>query len=419
MPRRHEISRPRVAIGAVVWGGLLLFVAFTVLSPEGAAHEPADKLVRYVTESPRRIELRFPPGTWLERGDPVFIRDPDRFLLRIGRVTEVERNGALTAAVSIYPEHANVLRADSRAESFVVRVSAAWVVETLLPPDRLRAIREEAALFFEREGGAVREALWPELKKALLDVIAMYEEEFPKALAVRSDRWKAIYERHREGVVKEELLPVLEEVVLPIAKARLEPFLTEVGRELWKELPIWSLGIRYVLERVPGSREDQVEEKFKEYLEAKAAPILEKHSPEALRLAGSILQDSLSDERVREALGKVAKELAADEELGDLLRETANELVLENERLARILEERWEAGLRAAVLDASRRLDPLVREVVNGIVLNERRDGINPRLAQVLRTAVFRKDGRWILLTPGTGAPLPDGAALAGSRYGE
>jgi hypothetical protein len=266
---------------------------------------------------------------------------------------------------------------------------------------------------------AVREALWPELEKALVDVIAMYEEELPKALAARSEDWQAIYDRHREGAVKEYLGPALEEVVLPIAKEKLGPFLEEVGRELWKELPIWSLGIRYVLERVPGTKEDQVSTKFNQYLEAKAVPILEKHSPEALRIAGVVLKETIADPRVRAALGKVAKELAMDQELSALLRDTANKLVLENEQLSGILKKRWESGLRAAVLDASRRLDPLVREVVNGIVLNPERNGINPRLAQVLRTAVFRKDGRWILLTEGTGEPLEDGAILAGSRYGE
>ncbi len=419
MPRRHEISRPRAAIGAAVWGGLLLFVAFAVFSPEGAAHAPAGKLLDYVAKSPRDLTISFPAGTSLSRGDPVFIRDPEKFLLRIGRVEEVTRDGAVLARVSVYPEYGGLLRTQTRAESFVVRVGANWVIETLLPPDRLREIREEAALFFEREGAAVRRALWPELKIALVDVISMYEEELPKALAARSVEWKSIYERHREGVMKTELAPVLEEVVLPIAKARLEPFLTEVGRELWEELPIWSLGIRYVLERVPGTEEDQVEKKFKEYLDQKAAPILEKHSPEAMRIAGAILKETVDDERVRLALGKVAKELAADEDLSALLRQTANELILENDRLSGILMDRWESGLRAAVLDASRRLDPLVREVVNGIVLNRERNGINPRLAQVLRTAVFRKDGRWVLLTPGTGSPLPDEAVLSGSRYGE
>jgi len=323
------------------------------------------------------------------------------------------------ARLSIYPEHAGALRTDTRAESFVVRVGATWVIETLLPPERLKAIREEASPFFEREGSAVREALWPELEKALVDVIAMYEEELPKALAARSADWKFIYERHRDGVVKEDLVPVLEAVVLPIAKERLEPFLTVVGRELWKELPIWSLGVRYLLERVPGTKEDQVEQKFKEYLEQKAAPILTKHAPEAMRIAGEILKETIADPRVREALGKVAQALAADAELSALLRKTADDLVLKNGKLLAILEERWESGLRAAVLDAARRLDPLVREVVNGIVLNRERDGINPRLAQVLRTSVFRKDGRWILLTPGAAEPLTDGATLTGSRYGE
>jgi hypothetical protein len=420
MARTHELSTSRVALGAAVWGGLVLFVAYAVLAPTGPAKAPADKLLRYATESPRRLTVGFPRGTDLLEGDPVFIRDPEKFLLRIGRIESVGTDaGGLLAHLSIYPEHAGVLLEGSGAQAFEVSVGGPWVVSTLLPPERLRSIREATATFFEREGAEFREALWPELKKALVDVIALYEEELPHALAGRSEQWKSIYDRHREGVIREKLVPALEEVALPLLKEEFGPFLEEVGMELWCELPIWSLGIRYVLERVPGTEEDQVEKKFNEYLEARASPILKKHAPEAMRIGGTVLKETLTAPQVREALAEVARALSEDPELSALLRELADELILENERLGELVKERWETGLKAAVLDAAKKLDPLTKEVVNSIVLNEERNGINPRLAQVLRTAVFRKDGRWVLLLPGDGAPLADGGRITGSIYRE
>jgi hypothetical protein len=89
-----------------------------------------------------------------------------------------------------------------------------------------------------------------------------------------------------------------------------------------------------------------------------------------------------------------------------------NELVLTNERLADLVRRHWEGGLAAAAAEAFARLEPLVREAVDTIVLDAERDGINPRLVRVLRARVFRKDGRFVLLVPGTGAPLPAGRRL-------
>ena len=192
------------------------------------------------------------------------------------------------------------------------------------------------------------------------------------------------------------------------AEERFRPFLEEIGQELWKKLPIWSLGARYFWEGVPGTKEGQVKSKFEQYMKDEAMPVLRAHTPEAVALARLVLKESLDDPRLREALGTVLKEVSTDPETAELLRDLATELVVKNEALREVLKKRWDEGLGEAARTASERLERVVKRIVDSIALTEDRKAINPRLARVLRTRLLKKDRRWVLLTPG------DGPALAG-----
>jgi hypothetical protein len=291
------------------------------------------------------------------------------------------------------------------------------VIETLLPPARLADIRAMGGEFFRTEGDNLERILWPEIKAAIREVVSLYEQELPAALAARSEEWERIYERHRNGVIEERLLPALKEVTLPIAADRFSPLLEVVGEKLWKELPVWSLGWRYVVAKMDLTDDEKLRARFRQYIEEKAVPILATHTPEAGAIAVTVIQESLDDPRVKEALSAVFGAISSDPDFLELLRHLADRLIVKNEDLRRILAERWEAGLRAAVKEAAKRSERLVHRIVDSVVLDEDRHGINPRLAQVLRSAVFRKDGRWVVLEGGDGAAIPDGARVEGEIY--
>jgi len=399
----------RIVVGLVVWA---LLVALGVhASGEGAG----ERLARFAVTDYRIVEARLPLRADLRRGDPVFVSDPERCLVRVGRVEAVrEEDGARIAALAIYPSRSDLLAEGARATAFDVALTAGWVARTLLPEERLAEIRGIVRRFLAEEGDAIGRALWPEAKRALREVVELLGAQLPDALRARSEDWEALWRRHRDGVVKAKLVPVLEEAVLDRAEERLEPLLEEVGEELWRALPVWSLGLRYVWERVPGTEEDQVRERFHEFLEGDAARILARHAPEAGRIAAQVLREAAADERGRKAVGEVARTVAADPRLEALLRDLARELLLENERLRDLVERRWEEGLGDAVGRAAGRLEPVLRRIKDRVALNEGRDGINPRLARVLRAGVLRKDVRWVLLEGGDGAPLADGARIPG-----
>lgn len=405
----------RVAIGGVIWAAGILFVLSITVPPDGAAHDPAARLVDFAVSGPRVVTVNFPPGAELEQNDPVFVVDAERYLLPAGLVrTVTPRADGVTVELTLFPESPDLLREGVTFTAFLAPWTAGWVMKTLLPKERLDEILWLVNETVREEGKRIADTLWPQVRLALLDVLELYQEQLPAALAAREDRIRALVSKHRSGVVAEAFVPAVEEVVLVKAEEQFRPFLEDVGQELWKELPIWSLGARWVWEGVPGTKEGQVQSKFEQYLKEDAMPILRKRAPEAMAIARQVLKDSIEDPRLKEAIATVAREVAGDPETTALFRDLAEELVVKNQRLREVLAKRWEAGLGEAVKEASSRLESVTKRTVDAIALTKDRQSINPRLARVLRTRLLRKDRRWVLMTPGEGPVLEGPVTLEG-----
>jgi hypothetical protein len=62
-------------------------------------------------------------------------------------------------------------------------------------------------------------------------------------------------------------------------------------------------------------------------------------------------------------------------------------------------------------------LGPTLNRISNRILLDEEGKGINPDLAQVLRTQVLWKDECWILVEPADGSPAGDDHVFRGEVY--
>ncbi len=408
----------RAVLGAAAWVAAAVAVFPSLCVPGGAARGVAGRLLSHAVSSPRTATLAIDPSVGLREGDPVFAEDPEAFLVTVGRVRAVRAGGdGIEAEIEVWPAHEEMLREGAAARALAVPETAAWVLATLLPAEQRERLATLALPHLRAEGAAIRELLWPQVREGLLEALLVLEEELPAALAAQGARWEALLARQREGAFRTELLPVLREVVLPIARERMTPVLEKVGAALWKALPVWSLGWRALWQEVDFSDEQLVKERFREYLRKDAEPILAAHLEEILAASTEVLRDSFAEGRFRRALAAGFGEVLSDPELSALLAELVRSTVFSNERMREVVARRWEGGLRDAVVEALSRLEPLVREAVDAVVLDDAREGINPRLARVLRARVFRKDGRFVLLAGGDGPRLPDGARIpAGGR---
>jgi hypothetical protein len=399
---------------------VVLGIGFATIPEDGAAHDPVSRVLEFSVSRPRTVVLVFPAGADVRRNDPVLATHPVRYLDAIGVVRDVRvEAGRRVAVLTIFPESDELLRGGATFTLHRAGTGAAWVAKTLLPPERMAAIVGMTREFIRREGKQIADALWPQVRLGLLDLVALYEKQLPAAIVKRKDRIDALLARHREGVIREVLVPAIQEVVVVKAKEAYRPMLERLGKDLWKKLPVWSLGARAVWQEVPGTKDDQVKERFEKYLTKEVQPLVKQYGPEAAKIAREVLKASMKDPRLQAALREVVAVIGADPETNAILKELLGELVVDNERLREVLKNRWEEGLGEAVEQASRRLEPLIRTVVNAVTMNESRDAINPRLARVLRARVMKKDARWILLEGGDGEPFGDDVELAGSVANE
>ena len=138
----RDISTLRLVLGFVLWALVLTVVGTALLSPEGAARAPAEKVLRFASESPRHLRVTVPPGGEVRIGDPVLVPDPKEFLLQVGFVENViETDGQVVAVLRVYPDWGEHLREGLTAEVYTVPTSASWIIATICTKARRTTLR--------------------------------------------------------------------------------------------------------------------------------------------------------------------------------------------------------------------------------------------------------------------------------------
>jgi len=407
----------RIGIGAFIWllllggGGGALIAGW---DRPGLA--PLRRLVRYFGEPAITFTVVLPDRVEAKPYTHVLVEDPELFLRRIGTVKAVDQHeGKTRLAVEIFPEEARRFQSGVQATYFTVPGSAAWIVKTLIPAERVQHIRALWKTFYAAERQAIAETLWPVVKESLQEIFKFYETEVPRVIRENRPELDALVARHRHGAFEREFLPSLRAVVWDFAQKRFEPLLKDVGRELWDRLPVWGLTWRYLYESVPFTRDDHVTNRFNEFLKNDALPLIKARSNEVLKLVGEIFRDTIRDPRVAESLKKVVGEVVSDPDTVGLIKKLSTELILKNDRLRALVRKRWEEkGLKEAVSAVGSRFEPLIHDAVNSIVLSEDGLKMHPRLSRILRSRVLKKDGAWVLLHAAGPARLEPGAVISG-----
>ena len=411
----------RIIIGMSIW--LLLLGgggATLVLHRNDPGLEPGRRLLRFLHEEAVSVPVDLAGAVDVKAGTHVLIRDPDQFLRRVGSITRVVKGGEKTRlSLEIYPEHGALLTTDVKVTYFTVPGTASWIVKTLIPRDRVRGIQDLWEAFYARERVAITAELWPAVKESLREIFKFYEKEIPLVIHNNRPELDALIEKHRRGAYDREFMPAVQDVAWNLARERFRPLLEEVGSELWKRLPVWGLSWRYVYEYVPFTSEEHVNQRFREFLDRDAVPLMKSRTREVVSLLGGIVKDTFRDPRVTASLKNLVREVSEDPQVLHMFKKLTSELILKNDRLLVLVRERWEEkGLKKVISSVGERFEPLVHDAVNSIVLDEDGKSLNPRLAQVLRSRVLKKDRAWILVEPGTGSPLEPGSVISGRING-
>ncbi len=406
--------RGKVGIGAGMWAAAALGLLLLARAHAAELGPPLGKLGRFVWSRPaaHTVELKGP----LLVGDPVL--DAERNYL--GRVTglwlgevpvgEVADGDPCRALLAIDPERVHVLPPDPRFFTRTAPRDGKWVIETLLPPHKRALLAEELSAFADEHHEQIAAFIRPIAEDVIEHGMGVLEANLRGALKKHEDELQALLEEHR-GLVKEDLLPVLKKELGPSAKKKAEPLLREIGRELWNELPMWTLGWNAFVDYLPGTSRTRVDAWWAQFLEEKAIPIVASHEADLLEALEELVEEGARSPAVRKALGDATRRLAHDPDFKALVRGILEDALVRpfelQELLERLLKDPTHQERMQALSDA---FAPTLQRIGRKLTIDEATGRIDPDLARVLRRVVFRKDGRWVELRPASAAAPAAGA---------
>ncbi|MBL4843882.1 MAG: hypothetical protein JKY65_00005 [Planctomycetes bacterium] len=395
--------RTRIVVGALIWIGAGLAVWPSVQAGRERLAGPLGQLWRYTTQGQPNIQ-RDLPGP-LAIGDPILL--PDR--TRLGAVVAIGSGSARASWDLPHAEtYAVTIAFDPEVEvpdEFVLRSRAtpmdgAWVLETLLPESKRRYVEDQIRAFLRDHEDTFMAFVRPLAEEVVAEATKVLEANLTKALSKREPEIQKLLDKHREKV-RTEIVPVLKKELGPSAKSKADPILREIGRELWDELPMWSLGWRAFVDVLPGTRNDRVDKWWSEFVDNKAIPILEKHEEELMTALEELIEEAGRNPAVRKEMSKATKRLAKDPEFRKLARGILEDALLRPFH-ARDLFERLLAqpAHRERLRALSRAFAPTLQRIARKLTVDDKTGKLDPALVRVLRRVVFYKDARYVELVP-------------------
>lgn len=394
---------PKLWLGGAIW--LALGVALGVVAHAQATEHGTSlgKLTRFLftRAETRQVQLAGP----LSVGDPVL--DPERFFL--GRVTEIHGDDGLVQSTSLLPRserYTVVLEFDPEGDvsptatfrSSTAPVDAQWVLSTLLPEDKREFVTAELRAFADAHADEIGAVLRPVAEDVIEHAMTLMEANLRLALKRNENQVQALLDKHRL-MVKDDLLPVLKAELGPSAKAKAQPILNEIGRELWDQLPMWSVSWRLLADTIPGTKKTRTEEWWKEFVDETAIPIVSKHEGKLIKALEELIEEGSRNPEVRKALGAATRRLAEDPQFKKLVRSLIEEALVKPFDAGKLVAKVWDdPAHRKRLRDLQHAFGPTLKRIARRLTTDSETGAIDPDLARVLRRVVFRKDGRWVEL---------------------
>lgn len=277
----------------------------------------------------------------------------------------------------------------------------AWMIKTLLPPRRRAILEAEVGKFLDENQGALTNFLRPIAEDVIEHGMKVMEANLNKALTKRGSQIEKLVERHRADLTK-ELLPVLKKELGPLAKEKAQPILNKIGRELWDELPMWSLGWHAFVDSLPGTKKTRVERWWNTFLENKAIPILRKHEEDLVTALGELIESGAKNAKVRRALSLASRRLAKDPKFKRLVRGILEDALIRpfqaGTLIRKLLNDRTHAD---RLTKLSQAFAPTMERLAHKLTVDPESGRMDPALARVLRRVVFLKDKRWVEVIAG------------------
>lgn len=397
--KKKDTSRTlRRVTGVLFWSAVLAGAAI-FFRAESALHTTFDRVREHVLRAPRIYAVEFPAAADVDQGSVVRI-ERDGELYSAGYVAEMRVDeGVKKARIAIFPQFADRVNGATRFVSHRTDGGVAWVLQTLLPEDRMAEIRDVARSRWYREKDRFMDEIQPGVVRLGEDVIEVLREDFPRVLKERDAEFRELAVVMRERGWEDNFEGVFNEVLWPRFREKSLPTLKGVGDEIVAEFPVWAVSWAYLVENLPFGGEDKVERKVREFLVEKATPIVSAKGPELRKAANEVFREAAADERTLKAIDQAVRDIGGDPRFRKAMKGVLDTWLIANPRVREVIGSAWSRpDLRGPAERFLSRLEPDVHRIANGIVLNAERDGINPGLARVLRRKLLRENESWVLL---------------------
>lgn len=418
-----ELSLVRTITGAIIWVGLLL-AGFWLLpkSPDRVEH-PLPQIGKYLLNSRLTLQLRFPEECVVMVGDPIYY-DGGTQIVPIGRVIRLkdyddpETYLAWTDHIEIELfSNAPKVTSEMRFHYLDTPSSLEWVLSTMLPESK----RVEIGNLIVDSLQAHREELWGDLQPLLASVLnesqTVIMEDFQIAFAKRQTQVGAISQKYREEFVETEVVPVFEQVVLPIVQQEAGDLVQVIGSELWSQASVWGLTWRYIYDRSPLPQRDLTRKEFERFVNEKAIPIFESHSDDILDVQEKIFRRLSAHPEMASLFNSLLSRVARDEDLRQLVAEILREVIIDNPRLRDVWISAWNSNeMHELMAKVNDRLGPTVTKIGESLFGNPR-TAITPEFSRVLRNRVMFKDLRFLVLATDPTAVGPQEVVVLGKEF--
>jgi len=398
--RRPRVARALLGVALLTGGAGATFLCLErAMREKGGLAPTLRRSFHAAWRGGEEVRVTFPEPVDLRPGPRVFERSGPRMDV-VGIVRQV-----LPGEVIMELSPGTASRAGPGTTFTLVHGAgtAAWIASRLLTRERA----EEILADWQRESALWEDAFATEIeplaRDAVSDGIRILLETLPQVASARSARWQALFDGPGRRILSERIEPVLAQEVWPLVRERATPEVESLGRELWSRLPIWTMGIRWLWQTLPGTRQTLVEETWRQFLAESALPAVEARLPRWGEIFQATIEDLLARPRVRQAIERAAVEILQEPEFSAILRESAAELA---GRVGETLDRHYRAPeAQAALRRFADRVQPSINAALNRLLLDREGTGINPDLAWVLRDQFLRKDRTWVLIEPDPAGP--------------
>ena len=240
----------RTIVGGLIWIGLIAVAIIFARKWINRAPDATAQLANYVGKQRLTIEVDLPGSRLVRIGDPIYLSGSDR-VSAIGYVSQVDSEENTSRDLA-YAKHlyltfygsAPELRQGDFLKYHRAPDSAAWVLETMFPPEKRAELGKVILNSYRKNQVQIVNALRPVVEASLKDASSVIREDLKSAFEKREDEIRGIGERFQDDLIQKEIIPLIQEQIWPIVSEESRPLANQVGHEIWSEVSMFRFGWR-------------------------------------------------------------------------------------------------------------------------------------------------------------------------------